>query len=1125
VPPPVVGTASGPCGVNTGETSPDVFWRSLDENTPPGAVANVTITNLMARSTAVLVLPPGAQVTYARLYWAAPRYTPISANDTQVTLERAGVFSTMVTADVSTNVSTTAGLIETFYQSTADVTDLVRTNGPGAYRVSGIDTKEFANLAHNRLFIAWSMVVFYRLDTDPQRNLALFDGLDPVQPGQQVDITLTGFLVPNAGFDAKLGVVAYEGDSTLTGDQLRFNGTLLGGAAGSTNPTDNFFNSTRSHLGTPVSNAGDLPQLTGGPRSMAGVDMDVIAVTPLLQQGDTMAMIRASSTSEFFMTGVFVTSISTFKPDFTSTNKTYVNLANRPDGAVRPGDTLEYTVTTTNTGNDPGVGVVLTDMIPAGLTYVPGSIVVSAGANAGAKTDQSGDDQAEYNGSTRTVTVRLGAGANATMGGVLAVNASTTVKFRVTVDASAMGVIANQAVVTASGMSGAPSTMYPSDGDPATPGPQGTRTPIDQCLTDADCAAPTPFCRNGAAQHPWICVECRTRADCTTAARPVCDAVMNACRACSGDGDCTATPATPACHGSGACTQCSMTNTTLCTGTTPRCNVSVGMCVGCTTDADCSGATPVCDATSKTCRACRMDSDCTNPALPACQTAGALAGACGECSATNRTRCMGATPVCDAAAARCVECNTNADCPVARPVCETATHVCRGCATDADCGGATPYCQAMVCVGCRTSADCTGARPICAPSAGGARSCVACSSDAECMAKDPRLPACHASGPLAGACAECSATNRTLCMNQKPECLVNLGFCGCSSTDGDSECGGMMSGIVCNAPVGICIPGCSTAPSRNLCPAGQTCSRMDGAVGVCVAGMCNGDGDCMAPTPRCDTAASPRACVQCLADGDCRAPAPVCDGARKICVECTPANTNACSPSVSGSRCLPNSTCGCQSDADCGGMTSGRVCDSGIEKCSPGCRGTGGNGCPPGFVCTSSTNAIGRCVPFGTPLDGGTPDAPVDAAADAPADTAADTAPDLAADLAADRAPDAPADAAADRAADRAVDAVTSDRAALDLPVEAAAREAGVVDTARAPLDAAVAVDARAVSDAVGAPPDDAAAPPAGVNGYVAGGGCRCDVGGSRGAGGSALLGALAIGAAFGLARRRRRRR
>jgi hypothetical protein len=70
--------------------------------------------------------------------------------------------------------------------------------------------------------------------------------------------------------------------------------------------------------------------------------------------------------------------------------------------------------------------------------------------------------------------------------------------------------------------------------------------------------------------------------------------------------------------------------------------------------------------------------------------------------------------------------------------------------------------------------------------------------------------------------------------------------------------------------------------------------------------------------------------------------------------------------------------CGCQSDTDCGPSDSGKVCDpSGCGDCSEGCRGSGGNGCPEGFVCSSTDESVGVCEPTGGPggMGGGGPGA------------------------------------------------------------------------------------------------------------------------------------------------------
>jgi hypothetical protein len=50
-------------------------------------------------------------------------------------------------------------------------------------------------------------------------------------------------------------------------------------------PANNFFGSARANLGAAVSISGDLPQLSGTPGSMSGIDMHIINVTSLLSVG------------------------------------------------------------------------------------------------------------------------------------------------------------------------------------------------------------------------------------------------------------------------------------------------------------------------------------------------------------------------------------------------------------------------------------------------------------------------------------------------------------------------------------------------------------------------------------------------------------------------------------------------------------------------------------------------------------------------------------------------------------------------------------------------------------------------------------------------------------------------
>ena len=441
----------GACGNNTADTAPDVFWRSDDGTST--AAANNALKVADAASTAVLTIPTGATITYARLYWSGVSATA----DKTVTVARVGTgaFSQDVTAlDVDTVLAKSSSA-EWYYQSTADVTSLVQTNGQGQYRISGVDGVDLVDLNDDTVYAAWSMVVFYSLPSDPPRNLTIFDGLDLINSqGAPVTVSLTGFLVPIAGFDAKLGAVTYEGDDQLTGDSLSFSRTSFIGVS---NPVNNFFNGTRSRLGVAVSTAGDLPRLTGGARSMSGVDLDVVDVTARLTQGQTSATITASTSQDFYLLGAFITSISTFKPDFGGATKTITDLTSHPNGAVLPGDTIQYTISASNSGNDDATNVTLNDVLPAGITFVPGSIVVTSGPNLGTKTDKAADDQGEYLTASRTVRVRLGTGANGTTGGAMNIGASTSLTFHVTVDAAVTGLIEEvEAIITAGGKAGRP---------------------------------------------------------------------------------------------------------------------------------------------------------------------------------------------------------------------------------------------------------------------------------------------------------------------------------------------------------------------------------------------------------------------------------------------------------------------------------------------------------------------------------------------------------------------------------------------------------------------------------------------------------------------------------------------
>lgn len=563
VPRPVAGTV-GACGTNTDDSASDVLFDAAT------GIADNTVPANKAGSTALLSIPAGGIVVHAQLFWSAQ--VPLGASAAErVILERPdGSFGATLTGDPGRPGLTADTGGRTYYQATADVTKLVQKYGSGAYRVRAIPTIPLAEVMENVAFVNWHMAVVYRKTDEPTRNIVIYRSLDLIEPMKTAAATLDGFLVPMTGFQGTLGVIGYEGDIDLTGDRFLFNGVPQ---SNSLNPADNFFNSTRSELGQPVSVQGDLPQASGQPGSMSGIDLDLVDVTAQLTAGATSANIQATSTSDLYFLGGFVTAISTLFPVFSESTKTFANVS-RPGQPVLPGDTIRYTIKVVNTGSDTSINTILTDTLPQELIYIPGTIQITSGPNAGAKTDGASDDQAEYDPQQRTITVRIGTGATASLGGTVPVSEETVIELQARVSYAVSGQLNNQAMVSGQGQRAAMQMVLRAgswlSGDGVTPS-SPTSFVVD-CQSNLQCPALAPKCDRSLSPPRCACV---TSADCPSGT--VCDPNSRRCT------QCTAAPAQlQACSASGLGAQCLPDNT-----------------CGCSSNADCGGRT--CDLGSRKC--------------------------------------------------------------------------------------------------------------------------------------------------------------------------------------------------------------------------------------------------------------------------------------------------------------------------------------------------------------------------------------------------------------------------------------------------------------------------------------------------------------------------------------------
>jgi hypothetical protein len=462
------------------------------------------------------------------------------------------------------------------------------------------------------------------------------------------------------------------------------------------------------------------------------------------------------------------------------------------------------------------------------------------------------------------------------------------------------------------------------------PNPPGGSTACFPCTTSGDCSGAFPVCIGGA------CVQCDGNAGSGTPA------------ACP--------PSRPICA-SGECIGCTPTSNS-CSGTTPTCNVATGDCAPCTGDHGSGAIRP-----------------CPTAAAPACLST----GACGECSGTNATACAGITPSCDTTTNTCGACNgehgssatrpcpsfanphclgtgacgkcgDSAECTPPLSECQIAIGICgEACSDDSECP-ATKWCAGGVCVPkTKNGEPIPNVAPVngdCTP-ANGARVCasgVCDEADDRCGLVNgadcgpPPTDALCRSERCFPADNKCGLPEGEPCLGDG-DCRTNV--CSdtgvCATCESDADCGGPTSGKVCDTLQKLCRDGCR-GTGGNGCPEGRRCTSTDDTIGRCVE--CEADSEC-------GDATSGRVCDE----GTCK------DG-------CRGSEGNSC---PEGQKCSSEDgsigACGaCGSDADCGDVTSGRICEDTSRTCVDGCRGEGGNGCPGGAVCSSTTAAPGTCA-------------------------------------------------------------------------------------------------------------------------------------------------------------------
>ncbi|MDR1152841.1 MAG: DUF11 domain-containing protein [Bifidobacteriaceae bacterium] len=381
-------------------------------------------------SSSALALPDGASVLFAGLYWGARLDAGSSGAAGNVGLADRMAFKipgeTAYRSITGTVIARNTGQ-QNAYQAFMDVTTMVRAAGNGDYWGANVQ----AATGYDR-YAGWALTIAYTAPGYPLRNLTIFDGFNTVGSGYPQTIRVSGFTAPLDGpVDAQLSMVAYEGDLAQTGDYTVLNQTQLATAV---SPGSNFFDSINSLAGASVTTR------TPAYRNMLGFDIKNLGASGVISNGASQATFSFSSAGDVYYPGMLALAINLYAPDFTSSTKTAVNLTSS-DGA-KPGDTLQYQLTYTNTGQDPAAGSQACDPLPTGVVYVPNSMVLLSAPGTAAVPAPLPDDGSglgRYDAAARQICVNLGRGATPTAGGTLNVGDQTSFQFQVTVSDDAGG--------------------------------------------------------------------------------------------------------------------------------------------------------------------------------------------------------------------------------------------------------------------------------------------------------------------------------------------------------------------------------------------------------------------------------------------------------------------------------------------------------------------------------------------------------------------------------------------------------------------------------------------------------------------------------------------------------------
>ena len=439
-----------------GNDNSDMEFVNIDN----GATAGIT-----SSSAANLTLPSGSNtIKFARLYWGGHLTTSdfSTANLASVKIKFSnGSYKTLSIPASQVNAISLSSKSYA-YQSYADISNFIQANGSGTYTVANIasSTGDDIKNVDGGGYGGWSIVVAYENPTMSYYSVRIYDAFLLVAANSAPQtVTLTNLNAPNntlAAADAYLSTFAWEGDANLAasgsnaaGDYLKINGNTYSDAV---NPATNMWNGTISNNGTLVT--------TSNPnyKNQMGIDIDNINVGSLygITPNATSATVTFGTEADQYYPSVFAFSIK-MKDPLVTINKS-VTGSKAPYNTLQDNETLTYVITGQNTGQGILSNAVVVDSLPAGITYVPGSMKLYNYSSSTMLTETDAKDNdyayvATAADGVQYLTFYVGTGATGTTGGTLSAGDQYKVQFCATTanDINLLSTVTNTGYVSGIG--------------------------------------------------------------------------------------------------------------------------------------------------------------------------------------------------------------------------------------------------------------------------------------------------------------------------------------------------------------------------------------------------------------------------------------------------------------------------------------------------------------------------------------------------------------------------------------------------------------------------------------------------------------------------------------------------